>query len=271
MVYTTQIINELISYINDDLNLSDQVTAIKGYDDLSITKPIDNTYLSLTCKEEKVTYLDSSDEYCQNVSIELQANCFVPLTTSVISARNMAEIILSSVNDNFADQITGYTIGETGYDEDINAYNITCAIFIEYNLCPGQSSTSTALSTSSTYFCQTHINDADKHLNETMIDKINAPFVTGMYTGTGYSVYNTIEIGFLPSALFIFGIDVALVTVEGNRIDSLIAMATSDFASQGIWLNANGFSVRQNISDSVDLKMALINETDMSYAYIAFK
>lgn len=271
MVYTTQIINELISYINDDLNLTDQVTAIRGFDDVTFTRPIDKTYLSFTCKEETVTYFDSSDEYCQKVSIELLANCFVPLTTSVLSARNVAEIILSSVNDNFADQITGYSIGETDYDDDINAYKIACTLSVEYNLCPGQSTASTALSTSSTYFCQTHINDTDKHLSETTLDKINNPFTVGTYEGTGFSVYNTIDVGFRPSALFIFAADLPLTSISSSRINSLMGMATQDGTSQGIVLNSSGFSVRQNSSDSTDDQIALINDSGTSYCYIAFK
>lgn len=271
MVYTTQLIIELIDKINNSEDLDVDCTAIKGYDDISISRPISQTYLSFTCSEEKVTYSQDEDsEYCQSISIDININTFVPLTYSVLTARNIVEVVLKYLSDSYSDQITGYTIEEIDYDDDINAYKFTSHLYFEYNICAGESSASTALSSTSSFFCQTHVNDTSVHLTEDTLYKLNNPFVVGSYEGTGFSVYNTIDLGFRPSALFIFGASIPPVDTASSRIDSYFGFATQLGTSQGITLNSSGFSVRQNSGDASDSAIALINESDQTYHYIAF-
>lgn len=271
MIYTTQLIMELINTVNEAEDIDNFCIAIKGFDDDTIVRPISQAYLSFTCNEEKVTYLaDDDSEYCQTISLDINVNAFIPLSFSVLTARSSIEVVMNYLTDCYADQLTSYTIGETDFDDEINAYCINSHLYFDFNICAGETSDSTQLSGASGFFCQTHVNDTDLHLTDDLRSQITNPFVVGSYVGTGFSVYNTTILGFKPRLLLIFADSVPLCNITDSRIDSYAAMATQVGTSQGITLNATGFSVRQNIGNATDPAIALINEENVTYNYIAF-
>lgn len=133
MVFTSELIHEIITYINEELSYTPFCTAIKGYDTDSLPLPLRTTYLSFVPHEYNLTYFedDNAQRYERN-SITLRINCFAPLRRKPTASHALIEAVLDEVKDYFSSNLTKLSIGETEYDDDVNAYKITCFLDFVY-------------------------------------------------------------------------------------------------------------------------------------------
>ncbi len=133
MVFTSKLIQSIITYINEDLNYSPFCTAIKGYDSDSLPLPLSTTYLSIVPDEYILTYFeDENAQRYERNSITLRLNCFAPLRRKPTASHALIEAVLDEVKDYFLSNLTKLSIGETEYDDDVNAYKITCFLNFVY-------------------------------------------------------------------------------------------------------------------------------------------
>ena len=140
MIYTSEIIDRLISCINDDFGIPSLCMAVRGFEAVNLPIPIKTTYFSIVPEENKVTCFENDNlEYCQKTSVTIRMNCFSPLRRKASAIHAMAEAVLDFINDSYPDEIKGYTIGDTEYDDDIKAYRVTCRLFFEYEACAADS------------------------------------------------------------------------------------------------------------------------------------
>ena len=61
MTFSTDLITQLIEYINKDEILSKRGKAIRAYDTEGLPVPIRETYFSFSCKENSVSLVSSED------------------------------------------------------------------------------------------------------------------------------------------------------------------------------------------------------------------
>lgn len=126
MQYSGNLITRLIAFINESDNLSSLGKAIRAYDTSGLPVPINETYFSFSCLENSTTFLkDEENGRVQENKITIKMNCFSPLKKSAYYAHTLTEKVISSICNEFADCITGFTIGETQYDDDVKSYKIT--------------------------------------------------------------------------------------------------------------------------------------------------
>lgn len=134
MQYSNNIITRLIEYINEDDNLSALGIAIRAFDTRGLPVPINETYFSFSCKENSVAYSRNEDgTVSAKNSITIKMSCFSPLKKSAFSAHNFTEKIIEAISHRFADNISGFSIGETQFDDDVKSYKITGLIHFQYN------------------------------------------------------------------------------------------------------------------------------------------
>lgn len=133
MQYSNNLITRLIGYINEDDNLSSLGIAIRAFDTRGLPVPINETYFSFSCKENSVTFgSDDTGSPAEKNSITIRMSCFSPLKKSAFSAHNLTEKIVDAISDKFAQNITGFSIGETQYDDDVKSYKITAELHFLY-------------------------------------------------------------------------------------------------------------------------------------------
>ena len=133
MQYSNNIITKLIEFINEDDALSALGIAIRAFDTRGLPVPINETYFSFSCHENSTTFSkDAQNNPVTKDSLTINLSCFSPLKKSAYSAHNLTEKIVSAICNKFSENITGFSIGETQYDDDVKSYKITGRIYFNY-------------------------------------------------------------------------------------------------------------------------------------------
>lgn len=134
MQYSSNLITRLITFINQTDNLSSLGKAIRAYDTQGLPVPINETYFSFSCLENSTTFSkDAENGRVSENKITVKMSCFSPLKKSAYSAHNLTEKVISAICDEFTDNISGFTIGETQYDDDVKSYKITGRINFSFS------------------------------------------------------------------------------------------------------------------------------------------
>lgn len=131
MDFSSGIIDAFITGIQETTLLSKTCRLIKAYEGGNLPVPIKNIYFSFSSEETKVAYsYDENGDKLETCSYVIRMNCFVPLTNSPASAHTLAESLMLYLAVSNTD-ITGFSSGQTDYDSDVDAYRITCRIYLE--------------------------------------------------------------------------------------------------------------------------------------------
>lgn len=128
MTFSTDLITQLIDYINKDDFLSKLGKAIRAYDTQGLPVPIRETYFSFSCKENTVTITKDEVGASEENKIVIKMNCFSPLKKSAYSAHSLTERVTAGLSEAFRSSVTNFTIGDTMYDDDVKSYKITALI-----------------------------------------------------------------------------------------------------------------------------------------------
>lgn len=130
MQFSSGIIDDFISSIQETTLLSKTCRLIKAYEGGNLPVPIKNIYFSFSSEETKITYsYDENGDKIETGNYVIRMNCFVPLTSSPASAHTLAESVMLYLALSNTD-ITGFSSGKTDYDSDVDAYRITCRIYL---------------------------------------------------------------------------------------------------------------------------------------------
>ena len=134
MQYSNNLITRLIEFINEDDNLSSLGIAIRAYDTVGLPVPINETYFSFSCQENSTSFSKNEENVTVSKNtLTIKMSCYSPLKKSAFSAHNLTEKIIDAVSGKFADSISGFSIGETEYDDDVKSYKITARIYFQFS------------------------------------------------------------------------------------------------------------------------------------------
>jgi len=260
----------MIEAINTELK-PDNCEAIRGFDTKDLPIPLKNICLSFVPEKNTVTYFsDEFEEFCQKNEATIRMTCYSPLISLASDTHILLEEVLSFLNEKYITEISGYTIGETEYDDEVKAFRIICRIFYEREACPAQSSENESITVPYNFFCKSHVTDTDIHITANEHQKYNEPFVTGTYTGHGYDIEKEITLGFRPSVLFIFrqGYPPVVFDSEILFLRNYCGFSFGGKNSKNVHLTSTGFYVldKQTLENETRL-----NEDGIVYAYVAFK
>jgi hypothetical protein len=123
-----------MGFINEDDNLSSLGIAIRAFDTRGLPVPINETYFSFSCQKNSVDLERENDgTVTRTNTLTVRMSCFSPLKNSAFSAHNLTEKIVDAISQGFSDDITGFSIGETKYDDDVKSYKITADLHFQYS------------------------------------------------------------------------------------------------------------------------------------------
>lgn len=270
MLFTSQIIDEMISAINTQLKPAD-CSAIRGFDTKGLPIPLKKTYLSFLPEKNTISYFENeNEEFCQKNEATIRMTCYSPLSLLASATHIQLEQVLTFLNEKYITEISGYTIGETEYDNEVKAFRIVCRIFYKREKCPAPDSENTAITVPQNFFCKTHVKDTAIHITAAEHEKYNEPFVTGTYTGDGYDIEQTVAVGFRPKLLFIFrqGYPLSIFENDIMFMRNYCGLAFGGNCTKGISLKENGFAVLDKVGSGTETRL---NEDGSTYVYVAFK
>ncbi len=270
MLFTSQIINNMIDAINSELK-PESCDAIRGFDTKDLPIPLKKTYLSFVPEKNTVSYFsDDSEEFCQISEATIRMTCYSPLICIASDTHVLLEQVLGFLNEKYITEISGYTIGETEFDNEIKAFRIICRIFYKSEACPAEGSENENVTVPYNFFCKSHVTDNNIHITAAEHSKYNEPFVTGTYTGGGYDIEKVIELGFRPKLLFIFrqGYPPLVFDSATLYMRNYCGFAFGGKGSKNVHVISNGFYV---LDRQTAVNETLLNEDGIVYVYVAFK
>lgn len=270
MLFTSEIINSMIDAINTEL-VPENCEAIRGFDTKDLPIPLKRTCLSFVPEKNTVTYFsDDTDEFCQKNEATIRMTCYSPLASVASDTHILLEEVLTFLNEKYITEISGYTIGETEYDNEVKAFKMVCKIFYKREDCPAQSSQNNNILVPYNFFCKSHVLDTDIHITASEHEKYNKPFVTGSYIGIGYDIETQVILGFRPKLLFIFRQSYPPVVFDsdGLSVKNYCGFSFGGKNSKNVHLTSGGFYVLDRQTFETETRL---NESDVNYVYVAFK
>lgn len=270
MIFTSVIVNTMIDSINNELK-PENCSAIRGFDTKDLPIPLKKTYLSFVPEKNTVSYFENENkEFCQKNEATIRMTCYSPLVSLASDTHILIEEVLTFLNEKFITEISGYTIGETEYDNEVKAFSIICRIFYERESCPAENSESEQITVPQAFFCKTHVKDTDIHITAKEHEKYNEPFVTGTYTGDGYDIEQSINLGFRPKVLFIFRQGYPPVVFDSSILFMRVYCGFSFGGknSKNVHVTNTGFYV---LDKQTTVNETRLNEDGVVYAYVAYK
>ena len=268
---TYGILENILKLINEDLGLEFLCRAIKAYDTKNLPIPLETTYFTVSCEENKCSYFeDETTQQCMKNTVTIRLNCFAPLRRIPYMSHGICEIAVKFISDSYMPYVKSSRVGETQYDSEVKAFRVPCTIVLEYLSCPGEGSQNTELNEASQYFCKTHIADSAAHLSENDRKYLQPPLVTGTYTGDGAEDGKTITLGFRPAFVMVFrNSRVASYYRESDGFStSHLAIAAGSTNTRGISITSTGFNISNITTNDIATQ---VNVKGDKYTYIAFR
>ena len=272
---TTELINGIVNFVNNTVIQDSTVCeALLSFDDRAVPAPLTKFYFAFLIGQDKVDLQNvGTEECCQCTQITVSMNCYAPPGESAIGVCAYAEQVLDRINIEYAGMMSSYEIGTAVIDDYLKALKIPCKLHFRYEQCPAYNVSGTVLLPYADFLCKTHVNDPGVHLSAADRARIAAPFVAGVYNGLG--AYNpvTVSLGFQPSLVYVFALNTAAVKLNGtyNTLLCYSDCAVLGLANDYITIGNSGFSVAAADAMQYNTSMRALNESGVTYAYIAVK
>lgn len=139
MITTSSIINKIVSSLNCDADFVEAGTAVRAFELTTLPVPLKQAYFSLSASKNAVSFsTNSSGTVTEEQSVSIKMTCYTPLTRPAYTTNDLAESVLEYMAEIFGEALTGYTLGETDYDSDVNAYKVICYLNFSYTTTDSQ-------------------------------------------------------------------------------------------------------------------------------------
>ena len=272
---TTELISGIVNFVNRDvIDDSSVCEALLSFDDRAVPAPLTKYYFAFLIGQDKVDLqnVDTVD-CCQRTRITVSMNCYAPPGESAIGVCAYAERVLEQINIQYAGMMGGYEIGTAVIDDYLKALKIPCKLEFQYEQCPAFNVSGTVLLPFADFLCKTHVNDSSIHLSPADRARLSAPFVCGSYTGLGAYNPATVNLGFRPMLVYAFPLNAPGVRLDtqNNTLMNRSDCAVLGFANDYIHISNTGFSVSAADAVQPNTAMRALNETGVTYGYIAVK
>ena len=209
-------------------------------------------------------------EYCRTAQIKANLSICVPFS----KGGQLCHDIFTRIADALTFR-TNLNIEKSGCediisDRDTDALVMNGWFLMNADFCPAASTDENYASfLDKELLCGSHIRNSDIHVTLEDKSKWDDPFVIGFYLGNGSSS-RTVAIGFEPRLVILMASGYPAVAIDfaQSSAKSYMAVASSDFSSQGIQISSTGFKVSTTTSGGVTSNL---NSMGTSYIYIAYK
>lgn len=122
---TDSLIDAYMTQVEEYILFALTCKVIRAYEATNLPVPIRKVYFSFSGEENKVEYFtDENGKEMEKNDITVRINCFIPIGMPPSESQKLLELacLYLAVNN---ENIIGFTVGETEYDSDVDAYRIT--------------------------------------------------------------------------------------------------------------------------------------------------
>lgn len=271
---TNPLIEEIITLVNSEMLVALFAKAVRGFNREELVIPVNTIIASFVPAENKSVYSfdDETATTCLKTDLTLRMNVYAHSSRSAKQANSIAELICDFLSEYYIDTLTDFKIGDMKYDDKANSIVIPCYIHFSYMTCP-LDGTDNELGerVPESFFCKSHVNNADLHLTQSDRTFLSEPAVIGAYTGNdGNSTTQDIILGFKPRAVIVYGNThhAANYSTSDGLSHCYFSFAAGTSALRGLSLLDNGFRVRTYKTTNA---VTHLNDNGSPYTYIAFR
>ena len=210
-------------------------------------------------------------EYCRGAAIRLRLGIHVPFGDGGSRCHEIFTQVLDMLT--FASDLNLRASGckEITAHRDTDAFVMEAWADVAADFCPAQS---TGLQLASflpkDLLCGSHIANGDIHLTAPQKGRLDAPFRTGTYMGTGAASLS-INIGAKPYAVFVAcpNLPPLYVNFSAATAQVFFGFATASGGSMGVELTNTGFALRMGSSYNVGATSPALNASGNMYMFFA--
>ena len=210
-------------------------------------------------------------EYCRSAALRLRLGIHVPFSEGGDRCHEIFTLVLDMLT--FASDLNLRASGckEVTAHRDTDAFVMEAWADVAADFCPA---VSTGLALASflpkELLCGTHIADGDIHLTAPQKERLDAPFRTGTYMGTGAASLS-IDIGAKPCAVFVTAPQMPPVHPNFSAASSQVyfGFAAESGGSMGVELTDTGFRLRMGSGYTLGTTSPGLNVSGNQYVYFA--
>lgn len=267
----------IVEWLSGRPQLSD-INFFTEFPPINKAVPLKKAIVAVGIKDLKIIdkFVENSDgilerqEYCRTADIHARLSICVPYSYGGTACHEIFTKIIDELTFNTDLNITESECEEIESDRNTSALVLAGSFRISADFCPAETADSNYFSfLDKEFLCGSHLRDDDIHVTVEDKQKWDQPFTTGTYFGNG-SNSRTIELGFRPKMVIVFGGDAVPVSVNftTQKINPGIAFASGSYGTQGLSVLSNGFKV---LKTTYDNSVSLLNESGSVYCYAAMK
>ncbi len=214
------------------------------------------------------------DEYCRTADITISLGIHVPASLGGSTCHEVFTKVVNHLTFDSDFNITNSVCGRITSDRNTESLVMTAEIHIDADFCPADE-TGIAFSSfmNKDMFCSTHLQDMVRHITSQERDLWTNYYASGVYVGSG-SATKTVNLGFAPKFLIVFGIGGPPMTVDFTNQKMYYNIAVSingSYSSDGVQTTSNGFKVLSGTNYAVGSNIPKTNDAGKTYAYFALK
>lgn len=210
-------------------------------------------------------------EYCRSAAIRLRLGIHVPFSDGGSRCHEIFTLVLDMLT--FASDLNLRASGckEVSAHRDTDAYVMEAWADVAADFCPAES---TGLVLGSflpkDMLCGSHIGNEEIHLSAEQKARLDTPFRTGTYYGTG-AASQSVELGTRPAAVFVAALQMPPVHPNFSAGSSQVyfGFAAAGGGGMGIELTSSGFRLRSGSSYTLGTTSPGLNAMGTQYVYFA--
>lgn len=270
---------DIVKWLNEQAEVFGDIKFLTEFPPVPKATPLKNPIISVGLDSVKISdfFVENSegelvpDEYCRMADIRLRFSIHVPYsmggtachdaftrTIDCLSFKSDLNLVQSGCEAIIADRETDAFVMKSWAD-------------VQAQFCPAESSdVQYEAFLPQTFFCASHINDTDLHVSQEEKAKWNSSITVGAYFGTG-EASRSIRLGFRPKAVIVIPSILPIFYTATGASYCMSGIAAQNYSSAGVYLNDNGFTIKQGTSENYGDTFVLLNKLNIDYCYIALK
>ncbi len=213
------------------------------------------------------------NEYCRQAKIRLRLSIHAPYSQGGEECHDAFTDIIDCLTFASSLDIINSGCESVVSDRDTDAFVLSAWALVNASLCPASTSSLDFPSfISKDLLCGSHIQNQDIHLSETQKIRLDTPYKTGSFFGTG-TASQTIDVGFEPTFVVLIcnGMPIFDINFDKKAAYTYAGFGFKNGCSLGLEITSNGFKVKYSKTESLAGVYPHLNAMGVTFRYMAFR
>lgn len=270
---------DIVKWLNEQTDVFGKIKFLTEFPPVPKATPLKNPIISVGLDSVKISdfFTENSegelvpDEYCRLADIRLRFSIHVPYSMGGTACHDAFTRTIDCLSFKSDLNLVQSGCEAITADRETDAFVMKSWADVQAQFCPAESSeVQYEAFLPKTFFCASHVNDTELHVSQEEKAKWNSAVTVGTYFGTG-EASRSIKLGFRPRAVIVSPSILPMFYTSSGLSYCLSGIAVQNYSSAGVYINDNGFMIKQGTSENNADTFVLLNKLNIDYSYIALK